>query len=299
LAVGIAGFFLPEVLGVGYQHVGAALTGHLTLRLMAMLVVLRVLTTSVCYASGNAGGIFGPSLFIGAMLGGSVGTLIHGFFPDYAGNPGAYALVGMGAAFAGIIRVPMTSVIMIFEITHDYSIIVPLMISNLTSFFVSYRLQRQPIYEALAMQEGVHLPCAETRQREGRRPVSLAMRPPSRLLPPELRVAEAWELCQRNPEPAWLVADEGGLLGVVARERIEKVVELGGGEKELRALLERRAFPHVHPDHSLDLTLERMGKARLELLPVVSRANVRKLDGVITLEDVLRAYGFDEPPRPG
>jgi CIC family chloride channel protein len=148
------------------------------------------------------------------------------------------------------------------------------------------------------MQEGVHLPSAETRQREGRRPVRLAMRPPSRLLPPALRVAQAWELCGRNPEPAWLVADEGGLLGVLARERIQKEVEEGGGEKELAALLERRAFPHVHPDHSFDLTLERMAKTRLELLPVVSRANVRKLEGIITLEDVLRAYGFERPPRP-
>src|SRR5262249_7008014 len=113
-----------------------------------------------CYASGNAGGIFGPSLFIGAMMGGAVGGVAHMIAPDYTGGVGAYALVGMGAAFAGIVRTPMTSVIMIFEITRDYSIIVPLMIANLISYFLSSNLQEEPIYEALQHQDGIHLPGA-------------------------------------------------------------------------------------------------------------------------------------------
>ena len=96
-------------------------------------MVLKVLATTSCYGTGNAGGIFGPSLFIGAMLGGAVGTVAHQLFPDFTGGVGAYALVGMGALFAGIVRVPLTSVIMIFEMTRDYSIIVPLMIANLIS----------------------------------------------------------------------------------------------------------------------------------------------------------------------
>ena len=92
------------------------------------------------------------------MTGGAIGSLAHAALPQYTATPGAYALVGMGTAFAGIVRVPLTSVIMIFEMTRDYSIIVPLMISNLVSFYVSFRLQRQPIYEALAHQDGIHLP---------------------------------------------------------------------------------------------------------------------------------------------
>ena len=115
-----------------------------------MLVVLKLVATTSCYGTGNAGGIFGPSLFIGAMLGGTVGTVAHQLLPDFTGGVGAYALVGMGALFAGIVRVPLTSVIMIFEMTRDYSIIVPLMIANLISFYISYRLQKEPIYEALA-----------------------------------------------------------------------------------------------------------------------------------------------------
>ncbi len=109
---------------------------------MVLLAVLKIVATAVCYASGNAGGIFGPSLFIGAMMGAAVGGVAHALFPSYTAGPGAYALVGMGTAFAGIVRTPLTSVIMIFEITRDYTIIVPLMISNLIAFFISYKLQK-------------------------------------------------------------------------------------------------------------------------------------------------------------
>jgi chloride channel protein, CIC family len=136
LLVGLLGWFVPQVMGVGYGYVGLALNGNMTLRLMALLVVLKLITVTTSYASGNAGGIFGPALFIGAMLGGSVGTAAHHFFPAYTATPGAYALVGMGAAFAGIVRAPMTSVVMIFEMTQDYAVIVPLMIANLVSLYL-------------------------------------------------------------------------------------------------------------------------------------------------------------------
>jgi CIC family chloride channel protein len=100
------------------------------------------------------------SLFIGAMLGGTVGTVAHHLFPAYTATPGAYAIVGMGAVFAGVVRAPMTSVLMIFEMTQDYAVIVPLMIANLVSLFIASRLQHEPIYEALAVQDGIHLPSA-------------------------------------------------------------------------------------------------------------------------------------------
>src|SRR5260370_39948604 len=106
---------------------------------MLTRVVLKLVATAVSYASGNAGGIFGPSLFLGAMLGGAVGSVAQHFFPSYVASPGAYALVGMGAAFAGIIRAPMTSVGMFFEITRGCYVIVPLIRSNLVSYFIVSR----------------------------------------------------------------------------------------------------------------------------------------------------------------
>src|SRR5271167_388194 len=186
LLVGLMGLFVPQVLGVGYGYVGEALNGRMALQLMALLVVLKLLAVTTSYASGNAGGIFGPSLFIGAMLGGTLGTIAHHFLPNYTATPGAYALVGMGAVFAGIVRAPMTSVVMIFEMTQDYAVIVPLMIANLVSLFVASLLQHEPIYEALAVQDGIHLPTAKTRQRLGQRQVASIIRAPSQLLPAEV-----------------------------------------------------------------------------------------------------------------
>src|SRR6266478_267739 len=142
LLVGLMGLVVPQVLGVGYGYVGDALNGTMALRLMLVLVVLKLLAVATSYASGNAGGIFGPSLFIGAMLGGALGTVAHNLFPALVAAPGAYALVGMGAVFAGIVLAPMTSVLMIFEMTQDYAVIVPLLIANLVSLFISSRLQR-------------------------------------------------------------------------------------------------------------------------------------------------------------
>src|SRR5947207_5224134 len=117
LLLGVMGWFVPQTLGVGYKYVGDALNGGIALKLMVLLLVLKLFAVTVSYASGNAGGIFGPSLFLGAMLGGIVGTGAHYVSPAHVASPGAYALVGMGTAFAGIVRAPMTSVVMIFETT--------------------------------------------------------------------------------------------------------------------------------------------------------------------------------------
>src|SRR5216683_8207932 len=193
LLVGLMGWFVPQVLGVGYGFVGDALNGNMAFKMMLLLVVLKLIAVTTSYASGNAGGIFGPSLFIGAMLGGSVGTLAHHLLPAYTATPGAYALVGMGAVFAGIVRAPMTSVLMIFEMTQDYSVVVPLMIANLVSLFVASRLQHEPIYEALAVQDGIHLPGPKGRQRRGQRSVVSVMRTADQLLPAEITVQEARE----------------------------------------------------------------------------------------------------------
>ena len=290
LLVGLVGWFVPQVMGVGYGYVGFALNGNMTLKLMALLVVLKLLTVTTSYASGNAGGIFGPALFIGAMLGGSVGTVAHHFFPTHTATAGAYALVGMGAAFAGIVRAPMTSVLMIFETTQDYAVIVPLMIANLVSLFIASRFQKQPIYQALAIQDGIHLPSAEGRQRRVDREVARLMRATAATLAAENTVREALERVRSTEFRTWLVADGDGLVGVINRSTLEREFA-EDADKKLDEILNGREFPHVHTDQGIDLALERMGISHLEILPVVSRANVHKLEGVVTLRDVLDVFG--------
>jgi len=294
LAVGIMGWFVPQLLGVGYKHVGEVLNGRMALRLMILLLVLKLVAVATSYASGNAGGIFGPSLFLGAMLGGIVGTAAQHLLPGYAGPPGAYALVGMGAAFAGIIRAPMTSVVMIFEITRDYAVIVPLMISNLVSFFISSRFQKQPIYEVLAHQDGIHLPTVERRQQERLRQVQQAMREATEVLNAEMTVQEALEKSKSGEFHAWPVCDERGVIGVISLQGLQSANSDGLAKKRLAEIVDQDEFPHVHGDHTLHLALDRMGASRLDLLPVVSRANVHHLEGVVMLPDVLALYGVGQ-----
>jgi len=290
LAVGLMGWFVPQVLGVGYGFVGEALNGRMAFQLMAVLVVLKLLAVTTSYATGNAGGIFGPSLFIGAMLGGTVGSVAHHFFPAYTAMPGAYALVGMGAIFAGVVRAPMTSVLMIFEMTQDYAVIVPLMIANLVSLFIASRLQHQPIYEALAVQDGIHLPSAELRQRHSQRQIAKVMHVAGESLPAEITVQEALERVQGAAVRAWLVTDRRGVIGVINLAHLQKELP-ESADKKLGQLVDPMVFPHVHADQSLDLALERMGQNQIEILPVVNRANVHQLEGVVTLRAVLDAYG--------
>src|SRR6266478_615987 len=257
LTVGIFGFFVPQVLGVGYDQIERVLNGDVVLKIVIMLAVLKIICTSVAYASGNAGGIFGPSLFIGSMVGASVGAVAHLLFPASTAGPGAYALVGMGAAFAGIIRTPLTSVIMIFEITRDYTIIVPLMVANLIAYYISQKLQKEPIYEALAHQDGLHLPTRPYGARREVLRVNTAIREAPQSLNPEMTVARLMQIARRS---------DG-----------QRYAEL----------------PHVHNDQPLSRALARMRDTGHKVLPVVSRANARIMLGVVTFADILKAYGVE------
>jgi CIC family chloride channel protein len=273
---------------------------------MALLVCLKLVATATCYSSGNAGGIFGPALFIGAMLGGTVGEVAHIVMPSYASNVGAYALVGMGAAFAGIIRVPLTSVIMIFEVTRDYTIIVPLMIANLLAYYVSSKLQEEPIYEALLHQDGIHLPSgAGARAKETVLRVSDGLRPGGEPLSASLTVAGARASADQH-QKAWPVADERGLRGMVSAQRLDQAIASGQGGELLGQLipepgpaehLTQNIFPHLHIDHSLDVALRKIAETGWDVLPVVSRDNVRQWKGTISLQDILAAYGVSQSER--
>jgi CIC family chloride channel protein len=290
LLVGLVALFVPEVLGVGYDYVERVLGGDLALKTLLLLAGLKIIATAVCYSSGNAGGIFGPSLFIGAMIGGAVGSVAHQLFPGSTAGPGAYALVGMGTAFAGIVRTPLTSVIMIFEMTRDYSIIVPLMISNLISFMVSYRLQRQPIYEALAHQEGVTLPSDELREQIARLNIGKVMHGAEQMLSPDDTLEVARTIMLAAGARSMIVAGNGSVWGVLTLKQVEDSEDLSQLVRDLIPPNQRFAFVHI--DESLSLALERMGSAGVDKLPVVSRANTRQLLGLVTLPEVLSAYGI-------
>jgi len=293
VVVGGMGWFVPQVLGVGYTYVGEALNGTLALKLMLLLIVLKFIGVTVSYATGNAGGIFGPALLLGSMLGGSIGTVAHHFLPGYTASPGAYALVGMGALFAGIVRAPMTSVLMIFEMTHDYAVIVPLMIANMTSLFIASRLQKDPVYEALAHQDGIHLPSAAERSEVSQRTVEQVMQRAPRVLPVQMGVREALEQIQSSPLRIWPVADKERFVGIVSRESLENSIADETGDRLLVNLVKTVNVPHVFTDQPVYLALERMSRFHLDVIPVVHRADAHKLLGVVTMPDLLESYGVE------
>jgi CIC family chloride channel protein len=181
---------------------------------------------------------------------------------------------------------------MIFELTRDYTIIVPLMLSNMISYFISYRYQPKAIYEALAEQDGIHLPTAATQQRQGRLQVRRAMKAPSEVLDAEMTPSEALERVVESRARAWPVLDRRGFLGMLTAEELKKAIE-ADPEGTLKEVARLAPDPHLHSDHLLDLALERMGKAHVSVLPVVSRLDVRRLEGMVAREDVMKVYGFE------
>ena len=286
VVIGVILIFFPQVMGVGYEYVGQALNGSLLLKTLMLLCVAKLVATIISYASGNAGGIFAPSLYLGAMAGGTIGVLMHRFAPFPTGDPGAYALVGMGTLFAGIIRAPMTSVFMIFELTQDYQVFVPLMIANMISFAISKRFQPTSLYHALLQQDNVHMP------QPGAHMPSLSWRAEDVmtrefiLVPPDASVEDAFQLFANANSQALLVGTDGTYSGLVTRSQIEQAVKSGRAGAPVTALL-IRDFAHVHPDHRLELVLERLGK-NPGLLPVVSRNQVNHVLGTITPQSVVQ-----------
>jgi chloride channel protein, CIC family len=293
LMIGLILLFTPQVMGVGYEYVDQALDGALALRMLLLLGGMKLVATIVSYASGNAGGIFAPSLFLGAMAGGAVGMAMHSFAPFPTGDPGAYALVGMGVLFAGIIRAPMTSVFMIFELTQDYQILVPLMLANLLSYMISARFQPKPVYHALLEQDGVHLPGLSTRLAASTYRAGHFMSADPFFIPPGASVKQAGELIAGESGDCFLVGRDRTLSGLVLRTRIEESLASGAGDSAITSLMVPE-WSHVHADHPLEVTLERF-RRNPGILPVLSRQATNRVEGVITLKSIVRFV--EEAPR--
>lgn len=279
LIIGVILIFFPQVMGVGYEFVNQALNGGLLLKTMVVLCVVKLVATIVSYSSGNAGGIFSPTLYLGAMTGGAVGMIVHRLALFPAGDPGAYALVGMGAVFAGIIRAPMTSVFMIFELTQDYQVFVPLMVANMISFAVSRQFQPTPLYRALLEQDHVHLPGAAARAATNSRRAREVMTSDFTMISPDTSVANAADVVTATDAKCFMVGDDGTVAGLITRDRIEQEKSSWADAPVHDFLISD--FGHVHPDHSLEVVIDRLAKSP-GLLPVVSRSNSQHVVGVIT-----------------
>lgn len=157
LVVGAIGLAFPQLLGLGYDTIEAALENRLPLGLMAALVVAKLIATSITVGSGSSGGVIGPSLYLGAMLGGAMGVVFHSVFPELTASPGAYALVGMGAVFAATAHAPITAIFTVFELANGYLVILPLMLSCVTSAFLAHRISPHTIYSVSLNRRGIDI----------------------------------------------------------------------------------------------------------------------------------------------
>jgi CIC family chloride channel protein len=286
LVIGGLLVFNPQVMGVGYEYVDQALNGGLVFKTMVLLCGLKLVATTVSYSSGNAGGIFAPSLYIGAMAGGAVGTLVHRLAPLQTADAGAYALVGMGTLFAGIIRAPMTSVFMIFEITQDYQILVPLMVANLLSFLISRRFQPVPVYHALLQQDHVHLPSAATRLAPVSWTAADVMGSEVNLVPAETSVQSLWETSGTNGPTTFLVGTPERVVGMLNAQRLVAAMKSGQSSDPIGSLLDQQMV-HAHLDHPSETVLERLAQSG-DVLPIVSRDDAQRILGVVTFPHIMR-----------
>jgi chloride channel protein, CIC family len=287
--IGLIGYLgAPQVMGAGYEYMDEAIHGHFTWQFLAILAGLKILATLLSFVSGTPGGMFAPTLFIGAMLGAAVGGAEHAILPHLTFSPGTYALVGMGVLFAGFLRAPMTSVFMVLEVSGNYSIIVPVIVANTFAYVISRALQPIPIFDALTRQDGLELPSMEEQREENILRVEDAMQPPTAPVIDGGETAEAaTEVFERTQKDVVLVRLGPGWSNI-SRDEVATLIKEGKGGEPIGMTLENRVIPALHPDHPLDMSLRYVD--RWQMVPVVNRANLRELEGVITERDVLERY---------
>ncbi len=294
LLVGVIGLWFPQVMGAGYYYIDQAMHGQYLWETLAFLAIFKILATTISFASGTPGGMFAPTLFIGAMIGGAVGGVEHHFFPALTGPIGAYALIGMGTLFAGFLRVPMTSVFMVLELSGNYSIILPVMVSNTIAYLISRRYQSLALFDLLSSQDGVELPSMEEQREASALRVEDAMRPVSGpILLGEETFAEALERVSGFPEQHFLVNQRKRGWSTVTKEMLEWQTTPEKKDQPLSSLPPSTRLPWLHPDQPLDVAMRMMGDR--PLLPVVNRANFEQIEGVVSLQDILNTYRKARP----
>lgn len=293
LLTGAVAVFYPEVLGPGLHFIGEAIAENMamSLTLLAPLAIAKLVATSFTLGAGNSGGVFAPSLFAGAALGGSMGLIFHNMFPHLYINPGAYALVGMAATFAGAARAPFTAILIVFEMSGDYRLILPLMLATVISTFIAHALHRESIYTLKLARRGIIL-------RHGRDvdimeavTVEQAMEREPATVREDMSVQELGEAFAREHVHGFPVLnDQGELVGIVALSDYEQATTRKDfADLRVRDIMSRDVTV-VYPDESLWEALRKLGVRDVSRLPVVARDNPRKLLGIIRRRDIIRAY---------
>jgi chloride channel protein, CIC family len=311
LLVGAIGYFgLTQVMGAGYDAIDQAMHSQFTWRMLLILALFKIIATTLSFSSGTPGGMFAPTLFIGAMLGAAVGTFEKIYFPHLTGTIGSYALVGMGVLFAAFLRAPLTSVFMVLEVSGNYSIVLPVILANAIAYLISRVLQPVPILEQFTHQDGLYLPSMEELREESNlhledaiQPVTVPILQGSDTIANTLQSLAQYE----DPKsiPVFLIQCNDGLWYAARREELESLPSIGTpnsqeaqanpndartapSEITLAERLGHERTPVLFPDLPLASALPHF--ERWPLLPITNRAMRGSLEGAVSLHDVLTRY---------
>jgi CIC family chloride channel protein len=290
LIVGLIGYFgFPQVMGPGYEVMDQAIHGQFTWSFLLALGLVKILATTVSFSSGTPGGMFAPTLFTGAMLGAAIGTFERLHFPGLPISVGSYALVGMGVLFAGFLRVPLTSVFMVLEMSGNYSIILPVILANTIAYLLARSLQPTPIFEVFTHQDGLILPSMEEQREEVGLHLEDALRPVAvpifagsdtlGTLEVHVRTADAVRFFLRLADSSWYV---------MTHDELNAALEVYDHGTPVMQVLPPERAPNLFPDMPIDSAIPHL--SRWTILPVQNRAARGTLEGTVTLPDILARY---------
>jgi len=293
LLIGIIGMKFPHIFGVGYDSMDVALAGHLVGWMALALVFVKILATSISLGSGGSGGIFAPSLFMGSMLGVFFGGVVHYFFPQWTAGPGAYALVAMGGVVGATTHGPITAILIIFELTNDYKIILPLMITTIISTLISIRLQKESIYTLKLVRRGINIFAG--REVNVLRSLHVADVPKRsiNLVEEQTPFNEVLEAIVETPHNyTYVMNKDKRIVGYISMNEIRQTITEYENLKHL-LIAEDIAQPNVevvHETDDLDHVMKQFARTGLDEMPVISGDKEQRIVGSIWQRDVIAAY---------
>jgi len=294
LCVGVLGYFLPQVFGSGYDTIANSLAGKLSLVLLIALIFGKIIATSLTLGSGASGGVLTPALFIGAVLGGAYGQLAQMLFPGIPASSGAYAMVGMAAVFAGAVRAPITAIVILFEMTQDYRVILPLMLATVVSTLIAGRLEPDSIDTLKLKQRGIDIKVRRNENLLRVIRVCDAMTPMDKILSvkPDISLTELEVLFKESGHHGFIVLNEQDeLYGVVTLSDLERVPKDLHKTKVVGDICTQSVLT-IYPDETLNDALRYFGLTDVGRIPVVDRDDPRHVCGVLRRSDIIHSLSM-------
>ena len=292
LLVGILSIFVPEILGNGYEAMEQALNGQMFWGLAFALVFMKIMATSITLGSGGMGGVFAPSLFIGAMAGTAFGSLVHGVFPQWTASPETYAVVGMGAVAGAVMQAPLTNILMLFELTNDYTLILPIMATCIVSAYVFRGIAKNSIYIQYLLRKGINIKNGREVSILNAIRVQDVMTNEVTPIPEEMPFKKILETISYSKMIYFPVIDRlGNMTGILSFSNIREVFfEEGLDDLIVARDLATREVQYLMPHQNLNEAMELFARLDVEQLPVARSNDPQKAVGMISRADIVAAY---------